>query len=144
MTDPVLRFRPAAPADATRIAALLTEEGYPAGPSDVVERIERFAHPSGVIVAASGEDLLGFVAVHVMPRFEHGDSIARVLALVVDAGTRERGVGGLLLGEAERIGRAAGAAFLEVTAGHHRPEARRLYESAGFDASVTSYLRKRL
>ncbi len=72
------------------------------------------------------------------------DAIARVLALVVEAGARERGVGRLLLMEAERIGRDAGAAFVEVTAGHHRPEARRLYESLGFDASVTSYLRKRL
>jgi GNAT superfamily N-acetyltransferase len=144
MSDTSPRLRPAIEGDAPRIAALLTEEGYPTGPSDVADRLGRFAHPSAVVVAATDGDLLGFIAVHVMPRFEHGDSIARVLALVVDAGARERGVGGLLLGEAERIGRAAGAAFLEVTAGHHRPEARRLYESAGFDASVTSYLRKRL
>jgi hypothetical protein len=31
-----------------------------------------------------------------------------------------------------------------VTAGHHRPDARHLYESLGYDAGVTSYLRKRL
>jgi histone acetyltransferase (RNA polymerase elongator complex component) len=48
------------------------------------------------------------------------------------------------MGEAERIARKAGAAFVEITAGHHRPEARRLYESLGYDASVTTYLRKRL
>ncbi len=144
MNDASILLRPAAPEDAPRIAGLLTEEGYPAGPSDVVARLGRFASPSTVVVASLAGELLGFVAVHVMPRFEHDDAIARVLALVVDAGARERGVGRLLLLEAERIGREAGAAFVEVTAGHHRPEARRLYESAGFDASVTSYLRKRL
>ena len=66
------------------------------------------------------------------------------MALVVDAGERERGVGHLLMEEAERIGRELGAAFVEVTAGHHRPDARHLYESVGYDASVAAYLRKRL
>jgi len=84
------------------------------------------------------------VAVHLLPRFEHDDRIARVLALVVDAGVRERGVGHLLMAEAERIAAAAGAAFIEVTAGHHRPDARRLYETLGYEGSVTAYLRKRL
>jgi GNAT superfamily N-acetyltransferase len=67
-----------------------------------------------------------------------------VLALVVDAGARERGVGHRLMSEAERIAAELGAAFVEVTAGHHRPEAFRLYESMGYDASVAAYLRKKL
>jgi histone acetyltransferase (RNA polymerase elongator complex component) len=48
------------------------------------------------------------------------------------------------MAEAERIAAAAGAAFIEVTAGHHRPDARRLYETLGYEGSVTAYLRKRL
>ena len=35
-------------------------------------------------------------------------------------------------------------AFVEVTAGHHRPDAFRLYESLGYDANVAAYLRKKL
>jgi hypothetical protein len=31
-----------------------------------------------------------------------------------------------------------------VTSGHHRPEAYKLYESMGYDASVAAYLRKKL
>jgi GNAT superfamily N-acetyltransferase len=63
---------------------------------------------------------------------------------VVDAGARERGVGKTLLAEADRVGREMGAAFVELTAGHHRPEARHLYESVGYDPNVTAYLRKKL
>jgi GNAT superfamily N-acetyltransferase len=146
MIEPqTIALRPATTADAERIAALFTEEGYPAGPSDIVARLERFSSPfSTVSVADSGGEVLGFVAVHLLPRFEHDDRIARVLALVVDAGVRERGVGHLLMAEAERIAAAAGAAFIEVTAGHHRPDARRLYETLGYEGSVTAYLRKRL
>ena len=146
MTDaPPIALRIATTADAARIAALFTDEGYPAGPSDIVARLERFASPhSRVIVAEVEGEVLGFIAVHALPRFEHDDRIIRVLALVVDPGVRERGVGHLLMTEAEQVGRELGAAFIEVTAGHHRPEAQRLYEGLGYDATVTTYLRKRL
>jgi ribosomal protein S18 acetylase RimI-like enzyme len=138
-------IRPARRADADAIAALFTGEGYPAGSTDIVERLERFDSPySRVVVADVDGDVLGFLAVHVIPRFEHDDRIVRIVALVVDPAARERGVGHRLMDEAERIGEEVGAAFVEVTAGHHRPEARRLYESLGYDASVTAYLRKRL
>jgi GNAT superfamily N-acetyltransferase len=138
-------IRPIAPADAARVAGLLTDEGYPVGHSQIVERLERFRSDySRVIVAEIDGEVLGFVALHVLPRFEHDDRIVRVLALVVDPGVRERGVGHLLMAEAERIGTEVGAAFVEVTAGHHRPDAHHLFESLGYDASVTTYLRKRL
>lgn len=150
MTDPVtdrspVTLRAAEPADADAIASLFTDEGYPAGPSDIVVRLERFASPhSRVVIAEHDGAMLGFIAVHALPRFEHDDRILRILALVVDAGARERGVGRTLIAEAERIGLELGATFVEITAGHHRPEARQLYESLGYDASVAAYLRKKL
>jgi GNAT superfamily N-acetyltransferase len=138
-------LRPATSADADRIAALFTEEGYPAGQSDIVARLERFASPFSKVVVADHEgEILGFIALHVLPRFEHDDRIVRILALVVDSGVRERGIGRLLMAEAERLATEVGAAFVELTAGHHRPEARHLYESLGYDGTVTAYLRKRV
>jgi len=145
MHDAPITLRPAVDGDAPRIASLLTDEGYPAGPSDVQERLIRFhVEPSQVLVASAGGEVVGFVAVHVMPRFEHGDTIARILALVVDPGVRERGVGHALMAAAEELARNAGSAFIEITAGHHRVEARQLYESVGYEAGVSAYLRKRL
>lgn len=146
MTDQgTITLRPATPADAERIAALFTDEGYPAAGSTISSRLDRFEAGNGqVIVAEDAGEILGFVAVHVMPRFEHDDTIARVLALVVDGGARGRGVGHDLMAAADGIARAAGAAFIEVTAAHHRPDARHLYEAVGYDATVTAYLRKRL
>ena len=144
MTDPALTIRPATTDDAEAIAAMFTDEGYPAGPSDIVERLGRFtSDQTRVLVAEHEGTSLGFIALHAIPRFEHDDQIVRILALVVDAGARERGVGRALLAEAERIAADLGAAFTEITAGHHRPEARRMYESVGYDASVATYLRKK-
>lgn len=146
MTDQAtISLRPAEAGDAEAIATLFTDEGYPAGPSDIRTRLERFAPPNGwVLVAEHDGAILGFIAIHAIPRFEHDDRIVRIIALVVDAGARERGVGRSLMAEAERIGTEIGAAFIELTAGHHRPEARQLYESLGYDSSVTAYLRKKL
>lgn len=145
MTDtPGTVLRVAVPADADRIAALFTDEGYPVTPSVVATRLARFDTPeSRVIVADADGVVIGFVAFHVLPRFEHDDVAIRILALVVDAGARARGVGRSLIAETERIGAELGAAFVEVTAGHHRPDARRLYESLGYDAGLTAYLRRR-
>jgi ribosomal protein S18 acetylase RimI-like enzyme len=143
--QPPMTIRPASAEDAERIAALFTDEGFPAGTSDIVERLERFgSEHSRVVVAEHDGEVLGFIALHALPRFEHDDRILRVLALVVDAGVRERGVGRRLMVEAESVGRELGAAFVEVTAGRHRPDAQKLYEGLGYDATVTTYLRKRI
>ena len=139
------RIRPATSADALALAALLTAEGYPAGPTDLVERLSAFEDGrSAVMVAEASGETVGFVATHVMPRFEHGDRIARVLALVVDEGVRERGFGHRLMAAAEQHAREQGCAFIEVTAGRHRQDARQLYESLGYEGAVAAYFRKRL
>ncbi len=144
MNDANVTVRPATPDDADRLASMLTDEGSPAGSSDMAARIERYrALGSQVIVAEAADEVVGFVSVLVLPRFEVDDLFARITSLVVDAGVRERGIGRLLMQAAEEQAKAAGAAWLEVTAGHHRPDARRLFESLGYDPSVAAYLRKR-
>ena len=139
-----LTIRPAAEDDAERLAALLTDEGYPAGPSDIAARLARFRGTDAhVLVAEQADEVLGFIAFVLVPRFETDDRFIRIVTLVVDPGARERGIAKSLLADVERVGSDAGAAFLEVTAGHHRPDARQLFESVGYDATVTTYLRKR-
>ncbi|MBA3778331.1 MAG: GNAT family N-acetyltransferase [Chloroflexi bacterium] len=145
MERSALSIRAATAGDAERIAHLFTDEGYPAGLSDILDRLARFGSEfSSVHVAEASGEVVGFVAVHIMPRFEHSDRICRVLALVVDPGVRERGVGHQLMEEAEELARNTGCAFIEVTAGHHRSEALRLYEQIGYEPGIATYLRKRL
>jgi GNAT superfamily N-acetyltransferase len=144
MNDANATVRPATLDDAERLASLLTDEGYPAGSSDLAARIERYrVLGSQVLVAEAGGEVVGFISVLVLPRFEVDDLFARITSLVVDAGVRERGIGRLLMEAAEEYAKGAGVAWLEVTAGHHRPDARRLFESLGYDPGVAVYLRKR-
>lgn len=138
-------LRDATAADAERIATLFTDEGFPVGESGVATRLQRFAVPGSHVVVADVEgEVLGFIAFHVVHRFEGDDPFVRIVALVVDPGVRERGVGRLLMDGAEQAGRRQGALFVEVTSGHHRPEARHLFEALGYDSTLTTYLRKRL
>jgi GNAT superfamily N-acetyltransferase len=144
MNDANVTVRSARPDDAERLASMLTDEGYPAGSSDMADRLERYrALGSQVLVAEAGDGVVGFVSLLILPRFEVDDLFARITSLVVDPGVRERGIGRLLMQAAEEHAKAAGAAWLEVTAGHHRPDARRLFESLGYDPGVAAYLRKR-
>lgn len=145
MNDAVtVAIRNATTDDAERFAALLTDEGFPAGTTDLAARIARFSGAeSRVLAAEAAGEVVGFVAFHLVPRFETDERFARIVALVVDPGVRERGVGSRLMAEAERVAGEEGAAFLEVTAGHHRPEARQLFESLGYEPGLTTYLRKR-
>ena len=65
MTDTAQTLlRPAEAGDAPAIAALFTDEGYPAGPSDIVARLQRFDAPASRVVIAEHEGaILGFIAV---------------------------------------------------------------------------------
>ncbi len=145
MNDPVVSVRAAEAGDAEPLATMLADEGYIAGSSDLAARIERYASiGASVLVAEAAGEVVGFVSVLILPRFEVDELFARITALVVDAGVRERGVGRMLMEAAEAAAAAAGVSFLEVTAGHHRPDAQRLFESMGYDAGVAAYLRKRV
>ena len=52
-TDAAPTFRDAEPADADWIAGLLSDEGYPAGASDIVRRLERFAEMGSLVRSQS-------------------------------------------------------------------------------------------
>src|SRR3990172_6226028 len=98
-----LTLRNASADDAGRIAAMLTDEGYPAGTTDLEARLARFEQPGarGVGGDAAGE-VVGFTAFRLVPRFENDGQFLGILAGVVDRGVRERGIGRLLIAEAER------------------------------------------
>jgi hypothetical protein len=65
-------IRDATPLDADGVAVLLDSLGYPTTAQAAAGHIERFSeHPeSRLLVADSGNGLVGFVATHLVPRME--------------------------------------------------------------------------
>jgi ribosomal protein S18 acetylase RimI-like enzyme len=69
---------------------------------------------------------------------------ARIEDVVVDGAARGRGVAGLLVGEALRLAREAGARTVDLTSRPDREAANRVYERLGFRARESTVYRMTL
>lgn len=135
--DPAGRpeIRPAEPADAPAVTILLHELGYPSNSEEeVTARLTRWSGVDGLLalVATDGPRAVGVIALAVVPYFERPGSWGRVVALVVDAEARARGVGRRLLTAAERAARDRGCVRAEISCSRHRTGAHAFYRSMGY------------
>ena len=128
-------IRIAGPRDADRIAALLTQLGYPHDRDQASARLLAWAaEPQGeVLVAETDGAAAGFAAVHRIPSFERPGAFARVVALSVDAGCRRAGVGRRLMDAVERWAAGHGCVDVEVTSLRSRDDAHRFYAALGYE-----------
>lgn len=127
--------RPATAADATAIARLLTQLGYPTTTDEARIRLDAIADAAPmdrVIVAELDGRVVAVMTLHLVPELHRARPNGRVTALVVDEAVRGRGVGRKMMEEAERIFRADGAGILELTSNMRRADAHRFYEKLGY------------
>jgi len=145
-----MKIRLARSADAKAISVLLDQLGYP---QDNVEptaaRVKAWADdPSGAVYVADDGGILGVIAVYVSPFFEHDGARGRIVALVVSEQARGKGIGSLLVKQAEAFARSHGCQQMEVTSAHHRRAGgtHKFYIERGYDDQVTTsaYFRKNL
>jgi GNAT superfamily N-acetyltransferase len=125
--------RPAAAADAPRLASLSTELGYPMTPG---EAAERFAQLSGhsdhtLLVADEGGRAVGWIQVSLNRVFEAPAS-AEIAGLVVDAAERGRRIGAALVAAAEAWAAARGCRALRVRCNVVRERAHAFYRRERF------------
>lgn len=127
--------RPATSGDATRIAELLTELGYPAVADEVAERLAYWLpdQASRLLVAETGGRVVGSISMHVIPYLERTGCWMRIESLVVDSSLRRAGAGRALMAAAERQARAWGCLHIEVTSKRTRADAHAFYRRFGFD-----------
>lgn len=121
-------------ADAAVIAGLLSELGYPQSEAVVATRLTGWlgAEQAAVFGWADDADLLGVIAVHVVPFFERDGGWARIVALVVSDRARRRGAGAALVAAAEEFALARGCTMMEVTSSRQRDGAHAFYRRLGY------------
>lgn len=141
--DDAIRLRPATPDDADAVAALLGELGYPTTPQQARARLARIQDDAGyhTVLAESGGKTLGFIGLQRGWLYEHDRPFVRILALVVAAAARRRGVGALLISAADDFARFHDAYGMHLTTSLHREEAHRFYEGLGFTRTGWRYAR---
>lgn len=136
-------LRGAVPADADDVAALLTQLGYPCESADAAERIATVLHNDrqALMLARLDGAVCGLMALDYMYYLPLDTTTCRVTALVVSPDAQGRGVGRLLLRDAERRARTGGAARLEVTSAGHRTEAHSFYRACGFSDGAVRFVK---
>jgi GNAT superfamily N-acetyltransferase len=141
--DSSIVLRDAVPADASAIAALVTQLGYTTAAAVMEPRLRRVLSLSHhrIIVAESSGSVIGVAGACV----DHGvelDTYGRITALAVDEKWRGNGVGRLLVEHVEHWCRERGADRITLTSGHHRPESHKFYEALGYQATGVRFIKR--
>jgi GNAT superfamily N-acetyltransferase len=133
-TSDQLAIRTASPADASRIAILITQLGYPASPADISDRLAYWqADPmSLVLVAESAGRVIGCLSLHAIPYLERTGRWARIESLVIDEAGRGNGTGRALVAAAEKAARRWNCLAVEVTSSRARVDAHAFYQRIGY------------
>ena len=139
-----LLVRPASAQDAAGVATLLGVLGYPCDRAEAVARLRALEDEPDqqVLVADRHGCLVGLLALDLMYYLPLGARTCRITALAVADTEQRRGVGRLLLREAEQRARQAGAARMELTSATHRSEAHAFYRACGYGESALRFLKR--
>jgi N-acetylglutamate synthase-like GNAT family acetyltransferase len=135
----MIRIRPAVPADASGIAALLCQLGYPDPPQAIEKRLrELAAQAAGVVLVAENDrgQLAGCIHVAIDCRLAEGRK-GEITSLVVDEAQRSNGTGARLVLAASDWLQARGLDRLRVRCNAVRHRAHAFYEGLGFQLTKT-------
>lgn len=126
--------------DIPAVTALCAQLGYPATEADVERRFRRVAAlpEDALLVAVTGESVVGWIHLHVWHGVESGPDV-ELGGLVVDERHRGRGIGRLLMAEAERWGRERGCTRVRFRSNVIRTEAHAFYQRLGYRIGKTQY-----
>ncbi len=136
-------IRGALQADASDVAGLLGQLGYPMESRDVASRLEALARdPDATVLVAIGYGpVVGLVVVNWCHMLHQARPLARITTLVVDDHERGSGIGRMLVKAASQAARMAGCDVLELTTGVRREAAHAFYRAIGFEQSSLRFSR---
>lgn len=131
--------RPAEPADAPALTRLLEQLGYPASEEQVRARLGFGPPDRRVLVAELDDAVVGLAVLELLHPLHQPQPEAVLTALVTEANARHRGVARVLLADAARRARQAGAAKLYLRCHLRRDDAHAFYRAQGFDETHLTF-----
>jgi len=135
-------IREATTDDASALARLVTQLGYPSTARQLATRLAAMGSDYKTIVSEEDGVVVG-MAGGTMAWFIHCDgAYGRITALIVDQTTRGRGIGSALVAAIESWFVERNATQVRVTSGLHREDAHRFYERLGYERTGFNYSKK--
>lgn len=131
--------------DTEFICHLLKQMGYSQPLRLIEEQFQRLSKDSNAItlVAADDSKVYGVLSLYFIPQIALKGDFAKICYLCVDENMRSKGVGQLLVQEAERLARQHGCDRMELHSGLQRPLAHQFYLREGY-VEAPKYFRKAL
>ena len=138
-------IRPAIPADAPAISALLTQLGYPGTTEFLPQKlIKMLEHPDEILLVAEIEDqVIAFISFHIIPQIALPGDFARISYFAVDALAQSQGIGKTIEEYCTSLAQARQCDLIEVHCHSRRTDAHRFYFRQGYEESP-KYLIKKL
>jgi GNAT superfamily N-acetyltransferase len=142
----MLTIREATIDDLAAITLLLHDLGYPATESEVKIRFENIGRHEDyrTLVAVSDGTIAGMIGMTKNYYFEHNGQYIRILVMVVGNLFRNKGIGKMLITEAEKWARAINAHTVLLNSGNRpeRQDAYRFYQNIGFEIKSSGFVKK--
>jgi GNAT superfamily N-acetyltransferase len=140
-----MKIRKATIKDVPALASLMEQLGYPTTVENMtVSFINIDSNPSyHTMVAEEDGKVVGMIGLYTGILYNKDGLYARVIAFVVDSNYRNKGIGKLLINEAERWARNQGADSIGLNSGN-RPErdnAHQFYKRMGYVEKSTGFVK---
>lgn len=131
--------------DTQAICDLLKQMGYSQPLILIQEKFEILHNdPKAVTLIAEEDDqIFGFLSLYFIPQIALQGDFAKVCYLCVDENIRSKGIGHLLLQQAEQLARQRGCDRMELHSGEQRTLAHQFYLREGY-VDAPKYFRKKL
>ncbi|MDC5427201.1 GNAT family N-acetyltransferase [Acinetobacter baumannii] len=131
--------------DTETICYLLKQMGYSQPLKVVQEQFQILSKDPNAITLVAADDLkvYGVLSLYFIPQIALQGDFAKIYYLCVDEKMRSKGVGHLLVQEAERIAKQRGCDRMELHSGIQRPLAHQFYLREGY-VEAPKYFRKAL
>lgn len=130
----MISIRDAQISDAARLTELILELGHPIDEPTVRRNLEMIADRELLpLVAVHDGGVIGMCGISAMLTVHRPAPVGRISVMIVAEEYRGRGVGALLIAEAEERLAAHGCRIIEVTSNARRERAHKFYEMLGYE-----------
>jgi len=135
--------RAARPRDAKALKTLIDYLDHPISEKAVRANLTALAKiEESPLVATLDDKVVGLIGIHKMVTVHRDAPVGRIAVLVVGENAQGRGIGRMLVAEAEKLLKKAGCKLVEVTSNDRRTEAHAFYRHLGYERTSLRFMKR--